>query len=671
MDKDKKILHFSFGPVQGFVAQARRTRDLWAGSYLLSYLAGCAMKAVKDAKGQVLMPAVAADPLFQALTDPGKKPRSADDLAAQIGSLPNRFKAEVPADFDGQRCADAIEEKWNAIAEEVRTKSNSIGITIDPDIWKRQVTDFWDCTWVYGESDALLDTRKNLRTHHPASEDGEKCTLCGERQEVSGKGMGSSSSRKDMKDWWAKARECLTRNEKATLFDLKENERLCAVCLVKRAYPFPEIAKQEKAIGWPVPVNYPSTAYMAAIDWLIAVLAQCEKNTSVMESIVAFIKAAETAKVRRSEAATRIDGITAAGKASGLTNWEYLADLDGGAFFESVIENKEEFEVEGDSPGSNTNRDALLRALKAVHEELGRARAAASLGNADGIPPPVKATPFYAHLLMDGDNMGKLLSEHKDKQTGISCALALFTGKVPKIVSSHNGRLIYAGGDDVFALLPVDTAIACTVACHDAYLQVFKDTVPDIAEKFTISAAIEYAHIHSALGVIVRDAHDLLDRHAKEDCNRDGLACRVWKRGGPVLVWAQPWEVVLNGSGTNLVDEVKRLFQNNSNDPGRFSSKFFYKARELFEILEPKRGATVLSDQQKQSLLVAEYLSTREHKWDRKWDKKRIQLEAEARIKPFVELCRAHKSVPGASPSPGRLTADGALLVRFLSQKEV
>ena len=40
----ERLLHFTLGPVQSFVAQARRTSDLWAGSLLLSWLAGQAMK---------------------------------------------------------------------------------------------------------------------------------------------------------------------------------------------------------------------------------------------------------------------------------------------------------------------------------------------------------------------------------------------------------------------------------------------------------------------------------------------------------------------------------------------------------------------------------------------------------------------------------------------------
>ena len=40
------VLHFTLGPVQSFVAEARRLRDFWAGSFLLSWLSGQAMRAV-------------------------------------------------------------------------------------------------------------------------------------------------------------------------------------------------------------------------------------------------------------------------------------------------------------------------------------------------------------------------------------------------------------------------------------------------------------------------------------------------------------------------------------------------------------------------------------------------------------------------------------------------
>ena len=41
------MLLFSLGPVQSFIAQARKTRDLWLGSYLLSVLMEAAMEHIK------------------------------------------------------------------------------------------------------------------------------------------------------------------------------------------------------------------------------------------------------------------------------------------------------------------------------------------------------------------------------------------------------------------------------------------------------------------------------------------------------------------------------------------------------------------------------------------------------------------------------------------------
>jgi CRISPR-associated protein Cmr2 len=53
-----RILHFTLGPIQDFIFQARRTRDLWGGSFLLSWLSGIAMKQVIEAGGQIIFPAV-------------------------------------------------------------------------------------------------------------------------------------------------------------------------------------------------------------------------------------------------------------------------------------------------------------------------------------------------------------------------------------------------------------------------------------------------------------------------------------------------------------------------------------------------------------------------------------------------------------------------------------
>jgi CRISPR-associated protein Cmr2 len=81
-----QYFHFTLGPVQSFVAQARRTRDFWAGSFILSWLSAVAMREVQkqDGDGSIVFPK--PDKAFLgALEKDGKGPRQ--------GSVPNRFKA--------------------------------------------------------------------------------------------------------------------------------------------------------------------------------------------------------------------------------------------------------------------------------------------------------------------------------------------------------------------------------------------------------------------------------------------------------------------------------------------------------------------------------------------------------------------------------------------------
>ncbi|HRR55592.1 MAG TPA: type III-B CRISPR-associated protein Cas10/Cmr2, partial [Acidobacteriota bacterium] len=63
------FLLFQLGPVQDFIQQARSTRDLWSGSYLLSWLMAHAMKAVTDQVGPdaVIFPSLRGQPIFDLL----------------------------------------------------------------------------------------------------------------------------------------------------------------------------------------------------------------------------------------------------------------------------------------------------------------------------------------------------------------------------------------------------------------------------------------------------------------------------------------------------------------------------------------------------------------------------------------------------------------------------
>lgn len=113
------LLAMSFGPVQGFIAQARSTSDLWAGSHLLSSLVWEALKAVVGRLGpdSVVFPALRGVPAVDRwLVEEDEKIAGQAGVRARFkaidaeflevlddtnplfaASLPNKFVAIVPA----------------------------------------------------------------------------------------------------------------------------------------------------------------------------------------------------------------------------------------------------------------------------------------------------------------------------------------------------------------------------------------------------------------------------------------------------------------------------------------------------------------------------------------------------------------------------------------------
>ncbi|MDR1817053.1 MAG: hypothetical protein LBR07_02520, partial [Puniceicoccales bacterium] len=66
------LLRFQIGPVQDFIAAARSTRDLWSGSYLLSWLVAHGVKVARQTtagatKVDVIYPAIEKQPLLDVL----------------------------------------------------------------------------------------------------------------------------------------------------------------------------------------------------------------------------------------------------------------------------------------------------------------------------------------------------------------------------------------------------------------------------------------------------------------------------------------------------------------------------------------------------------------------------------------------------------------------------
>ncbi len=158
-----------------------------------------------------------------------------------------------------------------------------------------------------------------------------------------------------------------------------------------------------------------------------------------------------------------------------------------------------------------------------------------------------RPTSYYAMIQMDGDQMGKLLgnvageTEHRD----ISEALSTFSNESAlKIVEEqYPARLVYAGGDDVFALAPLTREIArrdgiVTVLdlvneLQKAYSNTVQKPVSDPKRKgnVTASAGIAIAHHYTSLSYVRRVAK-ASEELAKDHYGRDALVVTVIRRSG-------------------------------------------------------------------------------------------------------------------------------------------
>ncbi|HRJ53611.1 MAG TPA: type III-B CRISPR-associated protein Cas10/Cmr2 [Candidatus Thiothrix moscowensis] len=671
MNNNTHYFHFTLGPVQGFVSQARRTRDFWAGSFILSWLAAVAMKSVHAQSGDkrldevILFPQPDAD--FMAWLEgkeKGKKPTQ--------GSVPNRFKAAIDPDkFDPNAVTNAVQEAWKALAEEVwKADLAVVSNGVQRNIWERQINNFWDMSWVITEDEndsSALDKRKNWRTYAPPEEPGVKCAMMDGWQELSGE---KRPNRDAMNVFWNKVRIMGGDGMKS---DLRPNEALCAIAFVKRRFSrhFHKLDHKMKQgwslKGWKVPTAVPSVVYMAAVHWLEKAL-----NTADELTLNTFFTQAKILAGEYGEWDTQIKCLT---EAWGKHKWKAL---DGNIFFESSLENPNIFE-------DQKQAGKVLKALNAVCDST--------------YPKLPKPTPFYAVLMMDGDSLGSHMS-NPDKQTAITNGLAKFTKGVQPIVYQHNGFLMYAGGDDVLAILPLEDAIPCAAELRTHYMSCFDyNDIPT-----TLSGAIEFVHIKTPLTKVLHDAHKLLDEVAKDGRGRDALAIRVWKPGGLQLEWAQPWKIALNEPDETRIEnprnnrqaiicEMANQFVKNQEEDSDFSNKFFYKFRERFTLLNPAKDtnrkiihANVLDEQQAIDLMTMEYLNS----WGSKKNKNRI--EAEELVTKLLNQCRPRKrdttknepndwlqvtdkdidqeSAPHLKPEDIRIwEPDGALLVRFLAQK--
>ena len=541
-------LDISIGPVQGFVSQSRRTRDLWGSSYLLAFLSAHAMRGAVKAGGRFVLPAVQVvgqDRLYQWVS--GRR----EGEPPQIGSLPNHFAVEVegkPSDV-AHASIRSLRIAWERVCCTVWS------MFVQPacptgngteDIWTRQVRAFWEVTWIAGGAEATggrLARRKHWRSHRPPKEPGDKCTVMHDLQELSGFIRARSSEQQDA--FWRQVRD-----GRLGLLDLRDNERLCAIAFVKRM--FPRIACD--ALGWDVDAsNWPSTVYVGAVPWIRRVGSAVPQQAEAYACAVKQNVTDDVFPMRRPPFG--LDTQSAGG----------FPKLDANYLHREFVTSEVRCPLANSAPGPRVELVERLQAIYDATDEQGR-----RLGS-----PPT----FYALLLADGDRLGELAGNLGYE--AVSKALGTFTGRAPEIVNQHDGVAVYAGGDDVLAMLPVPSALCCAQALSDAYRSAFTDTESRRGEA-TLSTAVVFAQIRVPLTHVLGEAHRLLDAVAKDRNGRNSLAAAVLKPGGLYCEWATAWTRRSpdgDAPAVALLDGLVRHLDSNAAEPG-LSSALIYRIRD-------------------------------------------------------------------------------------------
>lgn len=482
------LFTLAVGPVQDFIAAARRTRDLWFGSYVLSEISKAAAKAISDAGAELIFPA----PEDPAQLEPDSELSVANKILAVMPPDSQSSPAELAA-----LARRAAEARWLEFARTAREFVGDQAIRLD--IWEDQINDVIEfyAAWLpwprsAGETplsyqkareklELLMAGRKALRDFRPARgrQGVPKSSLDGARESVLAEGL---------------ARSPVTLRR----LRIKRGEQLDAVGLVKRCAK----AKGEDGAG-----QFVSVSRVAADAW-IRKQALTEKGKQRLDDIKLLC---------HPDFATPISK-----KHKQYTHFPF----EGTVLYPSRL----------DELLQDPDYEEHWDRIRQIREKL-------SFND--------QPTPYLAILTADGDRMGKVLSalQSAEAHRRFSRQLSRFAGEVRAIVEEeHHGCLVYSGGDDVLAFLPVDSALRAAKDLHKRFAEIMEDVareVPDVTIRPTLSVGIAIGHFLEPLGDLLqyaREAERAAKRRTAQQAERNGLAIHFHTRGGSPLRWRERWD---------------------------------------------------------------------------------------------------------------------------------
>ena len=502
------VLILSFGPVQDFIAAARRSRDLWSGSWLLSEVCKAAALALnRQPDVELVFPAVEK-------TDPANllQPRSALSVANKLQVTLTSQPSAAWIDELIRQAREAAQARLDQLAadteERFNTRSKNTGLTLNQTLWHKQLGDYLECYVGWATQDESTQEYSQAVRHANLALQARKAT----------RGFAQLASHRDAEGFGVPkssldgARETVLTPESDTKPDplnavfrelklgLNPGEQLDCMGLIKRLAVDAE--------------QFTPVSRIAADSWLrqLPEAEQGRLRTEYGEVYQAGKQLAEMA-----------DLLGLASRVTGNSGDYQTLPFDGALLYRArlAVAQRELNNLKNKQAQKDERLNTLAAALTTLADTL------APIWRAYGEP-----TPYMAVLQADGDQMGALLEHIKSPEDHqqVSQALARFAENAGQVAHTHHGHVIYAGGDDVLALVPLDQARGCADALRQSFADTLTKCIKDIQLDLaptnypTLSVGLGIGHMQETLNTL-RDLAKRAEQLAKGNLGPPAAQC--------------------------------------------------------------------------------------------------------------------------------------------------
>lgn len=488
------LLAMELGPVVQMIAAARKTRDMYFGSWMLSEIAKAAAASAARQCGEMGCE-------HMALIAPA--PQGMQQLVDEQFAIGDEILVLVPTGIDpadvAARAKQAAHAKWIQFAGEAKPSET----VVSKEVWSAQ-TNANLPEDVAGEVVELYAAWVPLADNYAASLNQVKRLLLGRNAcrnfpSAIGRSGVPKSSLDGRRESVLIIRDAISHRPALNRkLRLNEGEHLDALGVTKRT------GEGRK--------NFPSTARLAAEPWI--------QGAAGLSEFRALIDECQKLAKRpdKDDNQDQILGTLATSEPH-FPHYSHFAlfPYEGTILYEN---RHHEFATEADAQESELQ--GVATALKRVvrrHGEPGK---------------------YYVAMVADGDRIGDSLKGcvSHDEHRKFSLRLSEFAAGVRGIVDDHHGALIFAAGEDVSALLPLHSAVQCAEELRLHFTKVVNEGYP--GRQATLSVGLAIGHFLDPLEDTLAAARDM--EYAAKSGQKNALAIQYRSRGGAPIQFRSSWK---------------------------------------------------------------------------------------------------------------------------------